>query len=77
MWATLALNGLNQDQELARMQHESNCVKHNSLSSEKIFLHILQGQLKHSYNFISLLNRVNDRYDLRFSGLRFYCWLAL
>ena len=38
---------------------------------------MLHGQLKHSHNFISFLNRVNDGHDLRFSGTKFQSLLAL
>ena len=38
---------------------------------------MLHGQLKHSHNVISFLDRVNDRDDLRFSGSKFQRWLTL
>ena len=46
-------------------RRKTNCVKHNSLSSEN-----------NSHNFSSFLNRVNDGDDLRFSGSKFQSWLA-
>ena len=57
---------LNQCQELVRMQEKIHLRK-TEWPSWELSLHMFLGQLKHSHNFVSFLNRINDDDNLRLS----------
>ena len=55
-----------QYQELVRMQEKIHLRK-TEWPSWELSLDIFLGQLKHSHNFVSFLNRINDDDNLRLS----------